>query len=49
MLTMPSIGAYADLRAAKKRLLAVFTAGCVLATAALALRRARQRRAGRWC
>jgi MFS transporter, UMF1 family len=36
MLTMPSIGAYADLRAAKKRLLAIFTAGCVLATAALA-------------
>jgi UMF1 family MFS transporter len=37
MLTMPSIGAYADLRAAKKRLLAVFTAGCVVSTAALAL------------
>ncbi len=37
MLTMPSIGAYADLRAAKKRLLALFTAGCVLSTAALAL------------
>jgi UMF1 family MFS transporter len=37
MLTMPSIGAYADLRAAKKRLLAVFTIGCVLSTAALAL------------
>jgi MFS transporter, UMF1 family len=37
MLTMPSIGAYADLRAAKKRLLAVFTAGCVASTAALAL------------
>ncbi|MEY4099022.1 MAG: hypothetical protein RL300_193 [Pseudomonadota bacterium] len=37
MLTMPSLGAYADLRAAKKRLLMVFTAGCVLATAALAL------------
>ncbi len=36
MLTMPSIGAYADLRAAKKRLLALFTAGCVLSTAALA-------------
>jgi UMF1 family MFS transporter len=36
MLTMPSIGAYADLRAAKKRLLALTTAGCVLATAALA-------------
>jgi UMF1 family MFS transporter len=37
MFTMPSIGAYADLRAAKKRLLAVFTIGCVLSTAALAL------------
>jgi UMF1 family MFS transporter len=37
MFTMPSIGAYADLRAAKKRLLAIFTGGCVLATAALAL------------
>ena len=37
MFTMPSIGAYADLRAAKKRLLAIFTVGCVLSTAALAL------------
>ena len=37
MLTMPSIGAYADLRAAKKRLLAWFTVGCVLSTGALAL------------
>jgi len=37
MFTMPSIGAYADLRAAKKRLLALFTAGCVVSTAALAL------------
>jgi UMF1 family MFS transporter len=37
MLTMPSLGAYADLRAAKKRLLAWFTGGCVLFTAALAL------------
>lgn len=36
MLTMPSIGAYADLRAAKKRLLMLTTAGCVAATAALA-------------
>lgn len=35
MLTMPALGAYADLRAAKKRLLVVSTAGCVLATAAL--------------
>ncbi len=39
MLTMPSIGAYADLRAAKKRLLMVITAGCVVSTAALALAR----------
>lgn len=37
MLTMPSLGAYADLRAAKKRLLMITTAGCVLSTAALAL------------
>jgi MFS transporter, UMF1 family len=37
MLTMPSIGAYADLRAAKKRLLVLFTAACVASTAALAL------------
>jgi MFS transporter, UMF1 family len=37
MFTMPSIGAYADLRAAKKRLLMLTTAGCVVATAALAL------------
>src|SRR3954453_24247807 len=36
MLTMPTIGAYADLRAAKKRLLAIFTAGCGVSTAALA-------------
>ena len=36
MLTMPSLGAYADLRAGKKRLLALSTAGCVLATALLA-------------
>jgi UMF1 family MFS transporter len=35
MLTMPTLGAYADLHAAKKRLLAFSTAGCVLATAAL--------------
>jgi UMF1 family MFS transporter len=39
MVTMPSLGAYADLRAAKKRMLAVVTAGCVLATAALAFAR----------
>ncbi|MGH6626361.1 MAG: MFS transporter [Burkholderiaceae bacterium] len=37
MLTMPSLGAYADLRAAKKRLLMLVTGGCVVATAALAL------------
>ncbi|HEY6135437.1 MAG TPA: MFS transporter [Rubrivivax sp.] len=36
MLTMPMLGAYADLRAAKKRLLALATVGCVLATALLA-------------
>ena len=32
MVSMPAIGAYADLKAAKKRLLAVTTAGCVAAT-----------------
>jgi UMF1 family MFS transporter len=37
MFTMPTLGAYADLRAAKKRLLAIVTVGCVLSTAALAL------------
>jgi UMF1 family MFS transporter len=37
MLTMPSLGALADLRASKKRLLAFSTAGCVLFTALLAL------------
>ncbi len=36
MLTMPAIGAYADLRAAKKRLLLLSTVGCVAGTAALA-------------
>jgi len=36
MFTMPAIGAYADLRAAKKRLLVLSTLGCVLGTAALA-------------
>ena len=36
MFTMPAIGAFADLRAAKKRLLALSTLGCVLATLALA-------------
>ena len=37
MLLMPSLGAYADLRAAKKRLLLLATLGCVAATALLAL------------
>lgn len=37
MLTMPGIGAHADLHACKKRLLGFSTAACVLATAALAL------------
>ncbi len=37
MFTMPAIGAWADLRAAKKRLLAIATVGCVIGTAALAL------------
>jgi UMF1 family MFS transporter len=36
MFTMPSLGALADLRATKKRMLALSTAGCVLATAMLA-------------
>ena len=37
MFSMPAIGAYADLRAAKKRLLVFSTVGCVAATALLAL------------
>jgi UMF1 family MFS transporter len=37
MLSAPLVGAYADLRAAKKPLLAVSTVGCVAFTAALAL------------
>jgi UMF1 family MFS transporter len=37
MLSAPAIGAYADQRLAKKRLLAVTTLGCVLGTAALSL------------
>lgn len=37
MLTMPSLGAWADLRAAKKKLLMVVTAACIVSTAALAL------------
>ena len=36
MLTAPMVGAYADLRAEKKRLLVLSTWGCVLATALLA-------------
>ena len=37
MLVMPALGAFADLRAAKKRLLALSTVACVVTTAALAL------------
>lgn len=37
MATAPVLGAYADRRLAKKRLLALTTAGCVLATVALGL------------
>jgi UMF1 family MFS transporter len=37
LLMAPALGAWADARRGKKRLLAVSTAGCVLATAALAL------------
>ena len=37
MLTMPALGAFADLRAAKKRLLALSTLACVATTAVLAL------------
>jgi UMF1 family MFS transporter len=36
MLTMPALGAFADMSGGKKRLLAVTTLGCVIATAALA-------------
>ena len=39
MFTMPSLGAWADLRAAKKRLLAIVTVGCVVSTAGLAFAR----------
>ena len=35
MLTMPSLGAYADMKAAKKRLLMIATVGCVLSTLCL--------------
>jgi MFS transporter, UMF1 family len=37
MLVMPALGAFADLRAAKKRLLAMSTVACVATTAMLAL------------
>lgn len=37
MFTMPSLGAYADMRAAKKRLLLLTTVACIVTTAALAL------------
>ncbi len=37
LLTAPVLGAYADLRAAKKRLLVLTTVGCVAATALLAV------------
>lgn len=37
MLSMPAIGAWADRHGAKKRVLMAATAGCVVATAALAL------------
>ena len=37
MVSMPAIGAWADRHGAKKRVLMMATAGCVLATAALAL------------
>lgn len=37
ILTAPAVGAYADLKAAKKRLLALTTIGCIAGTAALAL------------
>ncbi len=36
MFTIPALGAYADVHAAKKRLLVITTAACVLATAGLA-------------
>lgn len=37
MLTAPVVGAYADLRAAKKTLLAITTLGCIVFTAGLSL------------
>jgi MFS transporter, UMF1 family len=37
MIIMPAMGAYADARAAKKRLLALMTLGCVVATVGLGL------------
>jgi len=46
LLLMPLLGAYADVRARKKFLLAIVTAGCVAGTAAL-VRRLHQRVSGR--
>jgi UMF1 family MFS transporter len=37
MMVMPALGAYADVHARKKQLLAIVTVGCVVATALLAL------------
>jgi len=37
LITAPFVGAWADLHAAKKKLLALTTVGCILATAALSL------------
>ncbi len=37
VVTAPLIGAYADVHAAKKRLLVITTAGCIVATAAMGL------------
>jgi len=37
MLTLPALGAWADLHGAKKKLLVAFTTACVLGTAALAM------------
>ena len=44
MVSMPALGAYADLRAAKKRLLVLTTVGCVAATSGAGLGRARRHR-----
>ena len=42
IFTAPILGAYADAHAAKKKLLAITTSGCVLGTALLSLGRARR-------